>query len=682
MRSGTRLTGRPTRTRRALALLAAGGLALGLAGLSTPSASATPAAPEVTWGAAGSLTSYEGDLTTLRTNALHMAMSRDGTRAVAVWQRITAELMNPGNINSDKEVWGAWATITNGVATWSPAHELSDTGTVGRDPDVSMSADGSRAVVVWEDEGSGWSALGAALLTFSGSTATWHDSMTAIDSDLMAPIVRLSADGSTFILAATPSQIDSGPVTAMVGDIANDGTMAFHDYRVLADPLTQSYGFDADISADGTLGAVVWNQSDATDTIRAAAWADGGWVNAGHYLLSADGAWTTDPRIAMADDGRGVVSWVEYPEPGGTTTAHVAPVYFVTPQDPAFGSETTIGSTDGPTGEDIEVVPAISDDGARVVVSYAGYVNGSANVVAAYGTWGDNQVDWSEQADTATLLSGDVDAFGPAVTLSADHSRATATWMTVNGASEQLVGAVADTTTTSTVWDSLGADAAGVSATSDTLGWNGLASSTDGGTTLAWWTRNNVPQWTIGTESTNAPPTITSAGVANGRSYTAPPPLTCRATEPAGGTVTCKVTTRIVSRTTSWTTYRYTITAKGSTGLVTTSTGTYKVTPFYLNGLRPDSRGVYTLVLGRSYAFIANTPTKAPRYYLAVKAGPGLARRPGPAAGLFKSHPTLRWVVYIHPDKAMLGPTIWNIGARTPDGVMHVLHVRVIRPAV
>ena len=70
-----------------------------------------------------------------------VAISSDGTRATAVWSRLDG---------SNFVIQSASATISGGTATWGSVTDLSVTGHQATDPRVAVSRDGTDAIAVWE----------------------------------------------------------------------------------------------------------------------------------------------------------------------------------------------------------------------------------------------------------------------------------------------------------------------------------------------------------------------------------------------------------------------------------------------------------------------------------------------------------------------------------------------------
>lgn len=173
-------------------------------------------------------------------------------------------------------------------------------------------------------------------------------------------------------------------------------------------------------------------------------------------------------------------------------------------------------------------------------------------------------------------------------------------------------------------------------------------------------------------------PMITTAGVATGAKYASAPKLTCVAKDSAGAVASCAVTTKVVGRTPGWNTFSFRIVAKDKHGHTTVRTGTYRVSQYYIEGVVPDSRGVYHLKYGHAYQVVADTgATKAPRYYWATPAGKGWAAKPFLSGGLLiKATSTSPWkqLIHIRP-YGMFGSGVWNIGVRSSDGVLHILHI-------
>ena len=155
---------------------------------------------------------------------------------------------------------------------------------------------------------------------------------------------------------------------------------------------------------------------------------------------------------------------------------------------------------------------------------------------------------------------------------------------------------------------------------------------------------------------------------------------TCSAITGLGAPLKCSISSRVVSRTGEYNLFAFHAVATDVGGLTTVKDGFYRVREFFIAGVQSDSRGIYHLKYGFGYSVIAQVGSvRAPQYFYARPAGRtwgAVPREPGP---FFKYIGNGSWLQSIHMQPiGMRNGQLWNIGVRTTDGVMHVLHIVVI----
>lgn len=211
------------------------------------------AAPAARWGTATMLASNSSDNADLAGDR-----SADGSHAAAIWHR---------SIGSHYVIHVRIATVSGLTQSWSATQTLSAPGFDARSPKVKLSADGSRATAAWArttDEGV---VIESASATIEGNVATWGPTTTvsAPTSSAYHPDLSISADGSRagaiWVVDATDNALVSSFATI-------DGNRA--QWGAPVDIVPQ--GGDTSgilttkllMSEDGTHATAAWTAEDVT----------------------------------------------------------------------------------------------------------------------------------------------------------------------------------------------------------------------------------------------------------------------------------------------------------------------------------------------------------------------------------------------------------------------------------
>ena len=159
-----------------------------------------------------------------------MAMSSDGSMATAVWIDGTA---------GHNVIKTASATIAGRVGSWGVTQTLIDP--IDHDaeaPDIALSADGTKATVVWDVAHNSNVDVSASSATIVGNVATWSEP-TLIGPQIgnlsPHPDVALSADGTTAVVAYRTSVSNySGLVTKAAKIVGNVATWESESHDLTA----------------------------------------------------------------------------------------------------------------------------------------------------------------------------------------------------------------------------------------------------------------------------------------------------------------------------------------------------------------------------------------------------------------------------------------------------------------
>jgi hypothetical protein len=145
----------------------------------------------------------------------HIALSSDGTKATAVWNRYD------GNFNINQS---ASATITGNTASWGSTVDISADGSDSDTPYIELSSDGLIAVGVWEGRNGDFSVIQAALANIAGNTATWGalKNISRTGQHAGDPKIALSTDGENSTALWTRSNGDNRIVQSVSSPIDNN----------------------------------------------------------------------------------------------------------------------------------------------------------------------------------------------------------------------------------------------------------------------------------------------------------------------------------------------------------------------------------------------------------------------------------------------------------------------------
>ena len=189
-----------------------------------------------TWGATS-------DLSSQASSNVSVAMSADGTKFVIAW------LHSPGVTRQTRAITG---TLSANVASFGSAASLTDSGTGGYgSTNVSMSEDGSVALITWgRFVTSAWRAF-ATVGAISGTTATWsarvNVSTTNPVSSTVSVLGKIARNGQSAIVAWTGTVSGVETIEAIAGTIAS-GSPTWGTQE----EVEEGNRFDMSLSADGT----------------------------------------------------------------------------------------------------------------------------------------------------------------------------------------------------------------------------------------------------------------------------------------------------------------------------------------------------------------------------------------------------------------------------------------------
>jgi hypothetical protein len=344
-----------------------------------------------------------------------VALSADGTTATAVWRRFNG---------SNSIVQSASATITGSTATWAAAVDLSASGRNASVPQVTLSADGTKATAVWIRFDGSNNIVQSTSATITGSTATWSApvDLSAPGQSAAAPQVALSADG-TRATAAWARYDGSNNIVQSTSATITGSTATWSAAVDLSAPGRDADRAQVALSADGTRATAVWRRSNgsrdivqstsATITGSTATWAAA-------VDLSASSEDANDPQVALSADGtRATAVWARDDSSNVTFQSKSATVNGST----ATWSAAVDLSVPSLSGGNPQVT--LSADGTKATAVWRLFNGSSVIVQSASASIAGSTATWSAPVD---LSAPGGDAYKPQVALSADGTRATAVW--------------------------------------------------------------------------------------------------------------------------------------------------------------------------------------------------------------------------------------------------------------
>lgn len=377
---------------------------------------------------AGALT-YDAvtDLTAAGATALspQVAVSDDGATATAVWLQTVA---------GEDLVQTRSATIVAGAAQWGSVVTLSNAGADAQDPQVAVSADGTRATAVWSRyNGTTW-AVQSRSAVVSGDTSRWgvtsQLSANSLVNDVAEnPQVDLSDDGEIAEAVWQRGATGAQKIESAKGVISDTVAMWQADQDVTDDGRDATSPQVA-LSADGVRGTTVWARATAAagspDQIqsRSGGAAGAGWVWGGTLSLSDNSENAKAPALALADDGTAAtVVWLW--DSAGSDVVQTNSLLIQGAI--SFSSQTRTLSAAGGSAASPEVAVSETGGGAAAVWSRATVAgraieSAHATVAAGAATWG-----------AATEITTQGSVFKPHIALSSDGTTTSAIWLAMDG---------------------------------------------------------------------------------------------------------------------------------------------------------------------------------------------------------------------------------------------------------
>lgn len=356
-----------------------------------------------------------------------LSVSADGTKATAVWYR--------GN-GTHTIVQSKSATISGNTATWGPVSELSAAGEDGSEPQIGMSKDGTKATVVWWRNSGSDRLVQSASATINGTAATWGSvtDLSATGQSANDPRVGVSANGEK-ATAVWKTDDGSNTLAQSASATISGNTATWGSVTGLTDTGLNAEEPQVSLSADGEKATAVWTRDDGSHTrIQSkSATISGHTATWGTVTTLSDaGKNATEPEVSVsAAATTAVVVW-RFEAVGGFP----AQVFIQSKSATISGNTATWGAktdiSDGGQPADHARV-ALTPNGTIATAVWSRYDGTENEVQSASATISGTTTTWGTVSD----LSPDGEAGSdPELGLSANGEAATAVWYNYDGTNE------------------------------------------------------------------------------------------------------------------------------------------------------------------------------------------------------------------------------------------------------
>lgn len=377
------------------------------------SASATIVGGTATWGTVSTLST-----TGHSASNAHVAVSQDGTDAVAVW----------GYADTTTIIQAAVASISGNIASWSSATTISNAAQDAIQSRVTLSNNGQNGTAVWSrSNGSNYIIQSRSVVNHG--TITWGNisNLSVAGQDALEPQIALSEDGAS-ATAIWRRNDGSNPIIQSASGTISGSTATWGSASDLSASGRNAVSPQVAVSEDGTVAVAGWLRNNGSDFIVQSATAaisgsSATWGSATD--LSATGGGAQEPGIAISDDGtKAIASWYRF---NGSFNA-------------VQSASATIASNTATWATPIDVSPvdrftfyprcAMSEDGAHAAVVWSADDGSNRIVQISEASITGNSANWGAVTDLS--VAGE-NALFPEVRLSTDGSRGIVTWHRSNG---------------------------------------------------------------------------------------------------------------------------------------------------------------------------------------------------------------------------------------------------------
>jgi hypothetical protein len=379
-----------------------------------------------------------------------VAVSEDGTTAVAVWlRRCEFDFMvSQCAEGTHTIVQSKIATISGGTVTWSAVTDVTVDG-VADFPQVGLSDDGVTAVAVWQRSNGSHSIVQSKSATISDGTVTWSAAATdlsATGEDAFNAQVVVSGGGASAVAVWQRFNGSNSIVQSKTATIS-DGTVTWPvDATNLSAIGADAYSAQVALSEDGTKASAIWVRENASYQ---------GFVQSKTATISgATATWSTvatlstgysyNPQVALSGDGTTVIA-VWHGNAFASVQSKTATINGGTVAWSAVANLTAL------SGGGVEMAQvAISENGTTAIAVWRHIAyfcvcswivqSKTATITAGTATWSDVATDLTEPGADEYGDPQVAFVFDPQVAVSDDGTKATAIWSrSDNGNSDRFV---------------------------------------------------------------------------------------------------------------------------------------------------------------------------------------------------------------------------------------------------
>jgi hypothetical protein len=371
-------------------------------------------------------------------------ISADGTQAVAIWQSEDSSL-------KVFVVESSSATVVGNAASWGSATRLSSTSASGNRPRIALSADGTRAFAVWERYPPASSRSTCRVVVgrpsiISGTTSSWGSVQQISEQGgcCEEPELDISSSTGTGVTTVWSKLYPGGTsiVRTRTGT-ANGTTVSWGSITDLSAPGFQSRNSVVAVSADGSKATAVWARARVDSTGRAlspilvrsrSATITGNLADWGATtVLSSPTGTSGQPLIGVSSDGATAhSSWIRR---DGATYAIESSSASVAGNVASWSSPTSVSGNGGAIrGHSLSISP----DGSKGLSTWTRVVSSKLVAQGSSGVLSAGSQLWGSVFDissTAQPAAGSCGAF------SSDGSIGLVAWLQNNGAGKYFAQA-------------------------------------------------------------------------------------------------------------------------------------------------------------------------------------------------------------------------------------------------
>jgi uncharacterized protein CbrC (UPF0167 family) len=345
-----------------------------------------------------------------------VAVSDDGSLAVITWRQ---------SDGSQSQIFKSSFDGTSWTHPSSLSDNISPDGQHAYEPQVAVSADGSLAVIIWRQFDDSQSQIFKSTLSGGSWThpSSLSDNISPDGQDAYSPQVTVSDDGSLAVI--TWEQSDGSQ--SQIFKSSFDGTLWTHPSS-LSDNISpdgqDAQGPQVAMSADGSLAVITWEQSDGSQSqIFKSSFDGASWTHPSSLSdnISPNGQDAHSPQVAVsADSSLAVITWFQ-------TDGSQIQIFKSTFDGASWTHPSSLSDNISPDGQHASTPQvAVSADGSLAVITWR-QSDGSRNQIFKSTLSGGS---WTHPSSLSDNISPDGQhAYGPHVEVSENGRNAMIAWL-------------------------------------------------------------------------------------------------------------------------------------------------------------------------------------------------------------------------------------------------------------